>query len=83
MDRKRVFNLKIKIWWLINIVWLLLFAASAVFIGVRKVDAAGAVQTPEIKMLSFGVLGVVFLFVVIFQLIQLIFIYFINRKRIQ
>ncbi|WP_312019193.1 DUF3923 family protein, partial [Bacillus paralicheniformis] len=29
------------IWWAINIVWLLIFSALAVFIGVRNVDAAG------------------------------------------
>lgn len=72
-----------KIWWLLNIVWLIIFAAGAIFIGVRKVDGAGAVQTPEIKMLSFGILAVVFLFVILFQLIQLVIIHFMDKKRIQ
>lgn len=72
-----------KIWWLLNIVWLIIFATGAVFIGVRKVDGAGAVQTPEIKMLSFGILAVVFLFVILFQLMQLAIIHFMDKKRIQ
>lgn len=72
-----------KIWWLLNIVWLIIFAAGAIFIGVRKVDGAGAVQTPEIKMLSFGILAVVFLFIILFQLIQLAIIHFMDKKRIQ
>lgn len=70
-----------KIWWLLNIVWLIIFAAGAVFIGVRKVDGAGAVQTPEIKMLSFGILAVVFLFVILFQLMQLAIIHFMDKKK--
>ncbi|WP_338653879.1 DUF3923 family protein [Lysinibacillus sp. Y5S-8] len=64
------------IWWVINIVWLLIFSGLAVFIGVRNVDAAGMVQTPGIKMVSFVILGIVFLVV---MLIQLIFLYFIRK----
>ncbi|WP_342503896.1 DUF3923 family protein [Lysinibacillus sp. FSL L8-0126] len=65
------------IWWAINIVWLLIFSALAVFIGVRNIDAAGMVQTPAIKMVSFIILGIVFLVV---MLIQLIFLYFIRKS---
>ncbi|MET4562340.1 DUF3923 family protein [Lysinibacillus parviboronicapiens] len=68
------------IWWLINIVWLLIFAVGAIFIGVRKVDGAGAVQTPEIRMVSFVILGIIFIIVV---LIQLIFLYFVRKSTTQ
>jgi len=68
-----------KIWWALNIVWLFIFAAGAVFIGVRTVDSAGVVQTPELKMVAFIILGIVFLFVVLFQLILLIFIHFVRK----
>lgn len=65
-----------KIWWATNIVWLFIFGALGVFIGVRGIDGAGMVQTPEIRLISFGVLGISFIFVV---LIQLIFLYFVKK----
>ncbi|WP_370082863.1 DUF3923 family protein [Lysinibacillus sp. RC46] len=68
-----------KIWWALNIVWLFIFAAGAIFIGVREVDYAGVVQTPEVRMVSFIILGIVFLFVVLFQLMLLIFIHFVKK----
>jgi len=68
-----------KIWWALNIVWLFIFAIGAIFTGVRTVDSAGVVQTPELKMVAFIILGVVFLFVVLFQLILLIFIHFVRK----
>ncbi|MFK9093757.1 DUF3923 family protein [Bacillus salipaludis] len=69
--------MKMIIWWVINIVWLFIFAVGAIFIGVRKVDGAGAVQTPEIRMVSFSILGIVFIFVL---LIQLVFLYFARKN---
>ncbi|MGN4123475.1 DUF3923 family protein [Lysinibacillus sphaericus] len=69
-----------KIWWHINSVWLFLFAVGAIFIGVRKFDGAGAVQTPEIRMVSFIILGIVFIIIV---LIQLIFLYFVRKSTTQ
>jgi hypothetical protein len=74
-----MFIIKI-MWWAINIVWLIIFAVGAIFIGVRKVDAAGVVQTPEIKMISFAILGIVFIVVVLFQLI---FLYFFRKSTTQ
>ncbi|MFB7159434.1 DUF3923 family protein [Lysinibacillus sp. NPDC056232] len=68
-----------KIWWALNIVWLFIFTAGAIFIGVRQVDYAGVVQTPEVRMVSFIILGIVFLFVVLFQLMFLIFIHFVRK----
>jgi len=79
MNRKEIYILGIKIWWAINIVWLFIFAAGAIFIGVREVDYAGVVQTPEVKMVSFIVLGFAFFIVVLFQLILLIFIHFLRK----
>lgn len=65
------------IWWAVNIVWLLIFSGIAVFIGARNVDGAGIVQTPEVKMVSFIILGIMFLIVL---LVQLIFLYFIKKS---
>jgi len=67
-------------WWAINIVWLIIFAVRAIFIGVREVDAAGVVQTPEIKLISFAILGIVFIVVVLFQLI---FLFFVRKSTTQ
>lgn len=67
-------------WWAINIVWLIIFAVGAIFIGVREVDAAGVLQTPEIKMISFAILGIVFIVVVLFQLI---FLFFVRKSTTQ
>jgi len=74
-----MFIIKI-MWWAINIVWLIIFAVGAIFIGVREVDAAGVVQTPEIKMISFAILGIVFIVVVLFQLI---FLFFVRKSTTQ
>ena len=74
--------MKMKIWWAINFVWLFIFAAGVIFIGVRKVDFAGVVQTSEIKMVSFIILGVAFLIVVLFQLILLIYFYFVRKSTV-
>lgn len=65
------------IWGAVNIVWLLIFSGIAVFIGARNVDGAGIVQTPEVKMVSFVILGLMFLIVL---LVQLIFLYFIKKS---
>lgn len=69
--------LMMKIWWAINFAWFFIFSAIALFIGVRNVDAAGIIQTADIKMISFVILGIIFLFVV---MIQLIFLYFIRKS---
>lgn len=71
--------MSMKIWWALNIVWLFIFAAGAIFIGLREVDFAGVVQTPEVRMVSFIILGILFLFVVLFQLMLLIFIHFVRK----
>ncbi len=77
MNRKKMIIMKMIVWWVINIVWLLIFAVGAIFIGVRNVDSAGVVQTPEIRMISFIILGILFVIVV---LIQLILLYFFRKK---
>jgi len=66
------------IWWAVNIVWLLIFSGIAVFIGAINVDGAGIAQTPESKLISFVILGLMFLIVV---LVQLIFLYFIKKAQ--
>ena len=67
-----------KFWWLSSIFWLIFFAATAIFIGVRDVDGAGVEQTPELRLLAFIVLGVAFLFVLI---CQLVFLYLVRKTQ--
>ena len=67
-----------KLWWATSLLWLVLFGAIATFIAVREVDGAGAVQTPELRLIAFAVLGVAFVFVL---LCQLVFLYFARKKK--
>ncbi|MER2030127.1 MAG: DUF3923 family protein [Solibacillus sp.] len=67
-----------KIWWIINGVWLVLLSGLAIFIYFREVDAAGVVQTSELKWLSLALLGVVLL---LFAIVQLIFLFFLKKLK--
>ena len=67
-----------KLWWATSLLWLVLFGAIATFIGVREVDATGAVQTLELRLIAFAVLGVAFVFVL---LCQLVFLYFVKKRK--
>lgn len=68
-----------KLWYATSLLWLALFGATAVFIAVREVDGAGAVQTPELRLIAFAVLGVAFVFVL---LCQLVFLYFARKRKL-
>ncbi|WP_425339532.1 DUF3923 family protein [Lentibacillus salicampi] len=61
--------------------WMILFVVGTVFVWTREVDGSGAVQTPEIKLLSFIVLLFAFIFPAIFQGIWLIINLVINRNK--
>ncbi|AYE37785.1 DUF3923 family protein [Companilactobacillus zhachilii] len=67
-----------KVWHWLNIIWLVLFIIGIVFVLVRKVDGAGAVQTPQVKMVSVMVLLGFYLFI---WLCQLITLYFIKKHK--
>lgn len=58
-----------KIWWTANVVWLVLFVMGTVFISLRKVDGTGAVQTPDVRLISLVVLGIAFIIVLVIQLV--------------
>lgn len=53
-----------KIRWLANVFWLVIFSILAIIIGTRQVDGAGVVQTPEIRIITFIILGVAFLYII-------------------
>ena len=67
-----------KLWWGATVFWLVIFSIFAIVIGTRQIDGAGVVQTPEIRMVTFIILGVAFVFIL---MIQLLWFYF-ARKRV-
>ncbi|MCP0887372.1 DUF3923 family protein [Ligilactobacillus sp. WILCCON 0076] len=70
--------MKLKIWWLSNLVWVIIFSILSVILFLRKVDGSGTIQTPTTKLASFIVLAVFFIFII---LMQVIFLLFIKRKK--
>lgn len=68
------------LWWVVNIFWLIVFALGTAFVWLRKVDATGAIQTPEIKLLSFVVLLLTFTFPILFQGIWLIINLVVSKR---
>ena len=67
-----------KLWWGATVFWLVIFSILAIVIGTRQVDGTGVVQTPEIRMVTFIILSVAFVFIL---MIQLLWFYF-ARKRV-
>lgn len=70
---------RVKLWWAANVFWLVIISILAIIIETRQVDGTGGVQTPEIRVVSFIIVGATFLFILA---IQLIWFYFV-RKRIR
>ncbi|WP_334333374.1 MULTISPECIES: DUF3923 family protein [unclassified Companilactobacillus] len=63
-----------KVWWIINGIWMVLFTVTAILIGVRQVDGDGIVQTMPLKYMSWTVLFVLFVFISCCQLVTLMMI---------
>lgn len=59
-------------WWIANAFWIVLFSVGTIFIFIREVDGAGAVQTPELKLVAFIVLLAAFIIPLIIQIVWLI-----------
>ncbi|MDN2453715.1 DUF3923 family protein [Lactobacillus sp. UCMA15818] len=70
--------MKLKMWWLSNLIWLLIFGVLSFILMTRRIDGSGAVQTPKTRVVSLIVLAVFFIVVAIIQLVILIFV---KRKR--
>lgn len=66
-----------KLWWIVNVFWLIVFSILSIIIATRQIDGAGAVQTPEIRIITFIMLAVPFVFILI---VQLIWFYFIRKR---
>ncbi|EGQ3292450.1 DUF3923 family protein [Staphylococcus pseudintermedius] len=56
-------------WWIITVLECTIFFSLSILLWNRNVDAAGALQTLEIKLLNILVLGAFFLIPAIIQLI--------------
>ncbi len=59
-------------WWITNCFWAMLFVLGTIMVWTRKVDGAGAIQTPEIKLLSFIVLVLAFVIPLVIQIVWLV-----------
>lgn len=70
--------MKMRIWWIVNIFWLLVFLADVIFVLVRKVDGAGIVQTPQLRIAA---VGVSIAFLMFIGLCQWLVLYFIKRSK--
>lgn len=68
-------------WWIVNIFWLSIFTGLSLFIWLRKVDGTGAVQTPELRLLSFVILIIAFILPAIIQVIWLIVNMIITKSK--
>ena len=69
---------KMKLWWFANIFWLVIFSLGTIIIGFREVDGAGIGQTPEIKTITFIMVGILF---VIIMFIQLAWLFFVKKLK--
>jgi len=64
----------------VNAFWLLLFMIGTATVWFRNIDAAGIVQTTELKSISFIILILLFIVLVIIQVIWLILNLVIGRN---
>lgn len=62
-------------WWLVNLFWVTVFIILSVIVWVRKVDGSGAVQTVELRLISFAILLIAFIFPTIIQSLW----FFVNK----
>lgn len=67
-----------KFWWISSFFWLIFFITTAIFIGLRDIDGSGVEQTTELRMASYIVLAIAFLFVLV---CQLVFLYLVKKPR--
>lgn len=68
-------------WWVVNGFWILLFSVGAIFLWLREVDGAGAVQTTEIKLISILILASAFVIPFIIQVVWVIINLVVNRNK--
>lgn len=68
-------------WWVVNGFWILLFSVGAIFLWLREVDGAGAVQTTEIKLISILILASAFVIPFIIQVVWAIINLVVNRNK--
>ncbi|WP_410797246.1 DUF3923 family protein, partial [Niallia circulans] len=54
-----------KLWWIANVFWVVVFSILSIIIATRQIDGSGAVQTPEIRIITFIILAVPFVFILI------------------
>ena len=56
-----------KTWTIVQIVQFVIFLLMSVWLWIRNVDGSGAIQTIDAKMISFGVWGAFYLFILLIE----------------
>ena len=59
-------------WWIISVFEVLSFLGFAFLLWQRSADAAGVIQTTEVKWINIGVLGLAYLIPFLIQIVWLI-----------
>ncbi|MCD9066713.1 DUF3923 family protein [Staphylococcus pasteuri] len=70
------------LWWVVLVFELILFAGASAFLWMREIDASGAVQTVQLKLINIAILGVFMLLpFLIVQLIWLVINIIYSKKQ--
>lgn len=68
------------LWYICTGIITCAFIASSIFIWTREIDGAGAIQTPEVKLISFIVLLFAFAIPFLAQIIWLLINVIVGRR---
>lgn len=68
-------------WWIVSITEIIVFLASSFFLWSREIDATGAIQTTEIKLINIAVLVAAFIIPAIIQIAWICFNFYYSRKQ--
>ncbi|HCW7724589.1 MULTISPECIES: DUF3923 family protein [Staphylococcaceae] len=69
------------LWWIISIGEIIVFLGLSVLLWSREIDAAGAIQTTELKLINIAVLAAAFLIPAIIQITWLIINIIYSKKQ--
>lgn len=69
------------IWWIVSTAEVIVFLASSFLLWSREIDATGAIQTTEIKLINISVLAAAFIIPAIIQIAWLIINLIYSRKQ--
>jgi hypothetical protein len=68
-------------WWTISCIEIISFIGVTIFLWTRKVDAAGIIQTTELKWTNVAIMAIAYLIPLMIQLIWLIINLVLTKNR--